>query len=275
MTLALVLGGGGVAGIAWETGLLAGLREAGFDLSGADLFVGTSAGSVVGAQLATGCELAALYARQTRPFDPSVEQGPPKPLAALLVAMARTWRPYGTSEQRLARLGALAIKARTPSEASRLETIAARLPIHTWPERRLLITTVDAASGAFVVWDKGSGVPLPLAVASSCAVPILYPPTTINGRRYMDGGMRSPNNADLPKGYERVLVVAVTPSGSLQKELAALRASGSRVALVEPDRAAHGALFPNLMDPARRLPSARAGFAQAAAAAPLVRSLLG
>src|ERR1700677_148088 len=63
----LVLGGGGVAGIAWITGLLAGLADAGHDVTGVDLIVGTSAGSTVGAQLGSGVSLEELYARQTEP----------------------------------------------------------------------------------------------------------------------------------------------------------------------------------------------------------------
>ena len=64
---ALVLGGGGITGIAWEIGVLAGLAEAGADLTGADLVVGTSAGSVVGAQVTAGADLEALHARQLEP----------------------------------------------------------------------------------------------------------------------------------------------------------------------------------------------------------------
>src|SRR5687768_10690370 len=64
---ALVLGGGGITGIGWELGLLAGLAEAGLDLSGADLVVGTSAGSVVGAKLTSGGGIEAMFARQLEP----------------------------------------------------------------------------------------------------------------------------------------------------------------------------------------------------------------
>jgi NTE family protein len=64
---ALVLGGGGVAGIAWMTGLLAGLADAGQDVTGADLLVGTSAGAAVAAQVGSGLSLDALFARQTDP----------------------------------------------------------------------------------------------------------------------------------------------------------------------------------------------------------------
>ena len=51
---ALVLGGGGVTGIAWETGLIAGLAGLGIDLAAADVIIGTSAGSVVGTDIACG-----------------------------------------------------------------------------------------------------------------------------------------------------------------------------------------------------------------------------
>lgn len=276
MTLALVLGGGGVAGIAWETGLLKGLRDAGVDLSKPDVFIGTSAGSVVGTQLATGCDLDDLYAVQSRPFDPQNERKPDTPLTSLLLAMALSWRPYGTAEERRARLGARALRARTVSEQSRLDAISARLPVQTWPERRLLITAVDTGDGSFVVWDKNSGVPLMLAVASSCAVPIVWPPTSINGRRYMDGGMQSATNAQLAAGYDRVVIVAVSPGapGVPNAELSVLRAGGSQITVIVPDAAARKAIFPNPMDPVRRQPSARAGFAQAAAEAPRVRARL-
>jgi NTE family protein len=152
MSLALVLGGGGIVGIAWETGLLAGLRQAGLDLSKVDLIVGTSAGSVVGAQVATGCDLDDLYARQLQPPDPALERPSAVDMAALGQAFL-TAAPTGVMTQEArARLGAMARQAVTDSEASRLKVIEARLPIHAWPERRLLITAVDAADG--VKWPS-------------------------------------------------------------------------------------------------------------------------
>src|SRR6266700_7731057 len=76
MTYALVLGGGGIPGVAWETGLLHGLHEAGLDLTGADLFLGTSSGSLVGAQVATGVPLDGLYRRQRVGGDRGAERPP-------------------------------------------------------------------------------------------------------------------------------------------------------------------------------------------------------
>src|SRR3954454_9697201 len=88
---ALVLGGGGLAGIAWETGLLAGLAEQGCDVTGADLLIGTSAGSVVATQLATALELETLYQRQEDPAHWTPELDPRGMPVAELFELTATW----------------------------------------------------------------------------------------------------------------------------------------------------------------------------------------
>ncbi|WP_446214871.1 patatin-like phospholipase family protein [Micromonospora sp. IBHARD004] len=266
MTRALVLGGGGVTGVAWELGLLAGLAERGVELAGADLVVGTSAGSVVGAQLCSGVPVEELYAAQLRPATGEV--------AARfgMGAVARLLWAGGRTRDELrsrARIGAMAVAARTPSEASRRAVIEGRLPAREWPARRLLVTAVDAGSGEFVVFDAASGVSLVDAVGASCAVPGVWPPVTIGDRRYVDGGMRSAVNADLAAGAEAVVVLAPVssafgPMPRLSAQVAALRRS-ARVAVVAPDAAARRAIGRNVLDPARRAGAARAGRAQAAA----------
>jgi NTE family protein len=281
MTYALVLGGGGVTGIAWETGLLKGLRDAGLDLTGADVVVGTSAGSVVGAQITTGVPLDELYRRQVEPLRGS--QRPPD-LGKLMEFFAARTSPDGTpavrprpTREMLAWIGAQARAASTKvTEAGRLEVIKARLPVHEWPERPLLVTAVDTADGAFVTWSRSSGVPLPLAVASSTAVPWIYPPTTINGRRYMDGGVRSTTNADLAAGHDLVVIVAPIPGfgrATVDDEADELRRAGARVEVVVPDAAAVDSIGPNPLDPARRAQAAEAGLAQASAAAEALASV--
>src|SRR5258708_2558457 len=172
------------------------------------------------------------------------------------------------------RRGALALGAVTDTEANHLKRIASLLPIHDWPERRLLITAIHADDGGFVVWDKSAGVPLPLAVASSCAVPLFFPPMTINGHRYMDGGLRSATNADLAQGCEGVVIISVTgrlpgQAAPLEAEASRLRVNGHQVEVIVPSDAALQAFGPNLMDPAQRIAAAQAGHAQAAAAAAL------
>jgi NTE family protein len=268
---ALVLGGGGVTGIAWETGLLAGLAEAGIDLASADLVVGTSAGSVVGAQILSGVSVKDLYAAQLA--EPRAEVAAKMGATTLLrFAAAMLWP--GGEEQARARLGRAALKARTVPESERKEIIKGLLPAGSWPERRLLIIAVDAETGELRVFDRDSGVPLLEAVAASCAVPIVWPPITIDGRRYIDGGVRSTANADLATGCDRVVVVApvtfaLRKSGRIENQLASL-GSNIKSAVISPDAEARKAFGSNVLDPAHRVASARAGHTQSAAVAETV-----
>jgi len=260
---ALVLGGGGVTGIAWETGLLAGLAEAGIDLTPADVVVGTSAGSVVGAQISGGPALMDLYAMQL--VEPAGEIAARMgALITLRFVAAMAWP--GDEKHARARLGRAALKARTVPESERRAVIRKRLPSDSWPERRLLITAVDAETGELKVFDRDSGVPLSEAVAASCAVPLVWPPITIGGRRYIDGGVRSITNADLAAGCDRVVVIApvtfaLRASTRVSTQLASLGPS-VRSVVISPDSAARQAIGGNVLDPARRVASARAGHAQ-------------
>lgn len=265
---ALVLGGGGITGIAWEIGMLAGLADAGVDLTDADLIVGTSAGSVVGAQIACGGELGMLFERQLEP--PTEERA-----ARLRRSMLAQWawallRSRRDDQAFRRRIGALALAAEhagaTPTEEERLRIIGSRLVGSSWPDRQLVVTAVDAHTGEFRTFGRDSGVPLLQAVAASCAVPGVYPPVSIDGARYVDGGMRSAANADLAEGYDRVVVLAPLPRGagpltSVDAQVTGM--VGARVAVASPDAAAKRAIGKNVLDPAARAASARAGRAQA------------
>lgn len=271
---ALALGGGGVTGVAWETGLLLGLVEAGVDLSTADVFVGTSAGSVVAAQLTSGRPLEELYAAQVAPASGEIAaRMSGAALVRFLVAMA--WP--GDQQRARARLGRAALQTKTVPEAERRAVIARRLPNHDWPRQRLLITAVDADTGAATVFDRDSGVSLVDAVAASCAVPLVWPPVTINGRRYIDGGVRSVTNVDLARGCERVVVLAPTTAALRRSDRPAAQVStlgeGVRSVIISPDTASRAAIGPNVLDPARRAASAQAGRAQAAGVADQVRAV--
>jgi NTE family protein len=271
---ALVLGGGGVTGVAWEVGLLLGLREAGVDLTGADLFVGTSAGSVVAAQVAAGLDLEQRFAVQTAGTGAELPARlRASTLLAFGVAMLRSRGPEAFRR----RIGALALAAQTIPEQERRAVIADRLGVADWPDRPLRITAVDAHSGEFVVFDRDAGVGIVDAVAASCAVPGVWAPVSIDGRRFVDGGMRSPTNADLAGGYDRVVVVAPTTAGGGHmgrpaREVAEL-ARTARTVLVSPDRAAREAIGRNVLDPARRPAAARAGRDQAGHAAAAVAAV--
>ncbi|MFJ3966298.1 patatin-like phospholipase family protein [Streptomyces sp. NPDC090036] len=263
---ALVLGGGGLTGIGWECGILYGLARAGVDLTTADLVVGTSAGSVVGAQLTSGLLTAQeLYERQLGdPAGEAVAKLGAGLIARYAVAMARS-RSATAYRQRV---GALALAADTGAEAERRKVLAARLVSHEWPERRLVVTAVDALSGELKAFERGSGGGLVDAVSASCAVPGVWPPVTVGGRRFIDGGIRSATNADLAAGYGRVVILApmslgsgLVPSPSAQA--ARLREAGARVLLITPSSAVRKVFGRNVLDPARRDPAARAGLAQA------------
>ncbi|MGY1815815.1 patatin-like phospholipase family protein [Blastococcus sp. SYSU D00820] len=278
-TRALVLGGGGVAGIAWEIGLLAGLAAAGVDVRDADLVVGTSAGSVVGALLRGGRDLEELYREQLAPVPPSEPAGVQFDANRMMTAMGAAVAGATGPEEARARIGAIALRTPTVPEAERRAIIAGRIGGAGWPERRLVVTAVDTGDGAFAAFEAGSGVPLLDAVAASCAVPGVWPPITIRGRRYMDGGLRSVTNADLATGHDRVLVVAPmrgfpeSPLGpSLDQELELLRRE-AQAHLVTADAAALQAFGTNPLDVVTRAPSARAGRAQAEAEADAVRAL--
>ena len=272
---ALVLGGGGVTGVAWEIGVLAGLAARGVQLSEADLLVGTSAGSVVGALLAWGGDPAQLYEEQLTPApgagpagaSASVDSMRRRDMAIFGWAMLR----YRDPARARARIGRMALAARTGPEARRREVIAARVPSGEWPARRLLVTAVDAVTGEFAVFTAASGVSLVDAVGASCAVPGVWPPVSMAGRRWIDGGIRSPANADLAAECERVVVLApisrgIRAASAVAAQAAGLTRAGRAVAVVSPDRAAVAAIGRNVLDPARRAPAARAGHAQAGAA---------
>jgi NTE family protein len=273
---ALVLGSGGITGVAWEIGLLCGLAERGLDLSGADLVLGSSAGSIVGTDVASGQSLDALYQGQLAPQE---EEAAPASLgAATIVSMIWATMSSRDPARALARIGAMALAAKTEPEEQRRQVIAERLPVHEWPDRTLRVTAVDASTGELSVFDAASGVPLVDAVGASCAVPGVWPPVTIGTRRFVDGGIRSPANADLAEGYARVVIVAPITRGMSRRsgvhlQAARLGAAGARVAVVGPDRAAIKAIGRSVLDPARRAPSARAGYAQAASAAELVAAV--
>jgi len=263
---ALVLGGGGITGIAWEIGILAGLIERGVDLTDADLVIGTSAGSVVGVDIRSGASLADLYRFQTRP--PGSEEIYARMGLGVMAKYLRAMLLSRKPETARARVGALALRARTETEAARRRVIESRLPVQQWPAGRLQITALDALTGDLAIFDADSGVRLIDAVGASCAVPGIWPPVTINGRRYIDGGIRSAANADLAAGCERIIVVAPLASGfgplaSPVNQARALSAAGALVTVIKPDKAALRAIGRNVLDPARRPAAALAGYAQA------------
>lgn len=274
---ALVLGGGGLTGIAWETGLLAGLAEHGLDLRDADLIIGTSAGAAVGANLRSARTLTDLYDAQLegRSRELAGASGPAVMLPILRAAVAG---PEGYAV--LTRLGQRARVAATVSPLERRAVIERRLDRATWaqwPDRDLWLTAVDAASGRLHVFGRDSRPDVVDAVAASCAVPGVWPLVRIDGRDYFDGGLRSGANADLARGCRIVVAIAPQPVGlraaaSVKRQL---RTLGPHVLslCIAPDRRARRSMLGNPLDPSRAAGAARAGRTQAVRVVDGVRSV--
>jgi NTE family protein len=271
-----------VAGIAWETGILCGIAdqspEAASALLAADVLLGTSAGSTVAAQLSSGATLEELFARQTAAQSHEIDSGVDvADIAELFVTAMLT--PGATTEQKLQRIGEIAVSTDTVAESVRREVIAHRLPSHDWPERVLRVTAIDVATGLLVVFDSNSGVDLVDAVAASCAVPGVWPTVTIAGRRYMDGGVGSIVNT--AAAADCTTLIVLVPSGQNSpspfgdgavREIAAL---GDSALAVFADDDALTAFGRNPLDPACRVPSAHAGRAQGRREAQRVAEFLG
>ncbi|GAA4473957.1 patatin-like phospholipase family protein [Rhodococcus olei] len=281
--LALVLAGGGVAGIAWETGFLLGLEDESPDLAdavlAADLWLGTSAGSAVAAQLGSGLPLRTLFDRQVSPVNHEIPPGIDMvTMGEMFAAVLAT--DTASQTERLRAVGSMALHAATVDEERRRRVIEARLPSHDWPTRALSIPAIDVDTGELVVFDRGSGVALVDAVAASCAVPGVWPPVTIGGRRYMDGGVATSTNLHLAEGHDRVVVLAPTPDptpyllgGSLAEDVAAAPAGVVYAAYADP--ASVAAFGPNPLDPEIRRPAALAGRAQGRRQAAEIATFLG
>lgn len=270
---ALVLGGGGITGIAWMLGVLRGLEQQGIGLSVADVVVGTSAGSVVGAQLTSGTPVEELYDAQLAP--PDREIGAELSRLTLLRLLPPLVLP-GDGRAKRARIGRMAIKAHAPGDDRRVEVIRSRIGLGEWPDRRLKVTAVDAESGRLVVFERGGPADLVHAVAASCAVPLVWPPVTIGERHYVDGGIRTTANVDLAGPCERLVVLAPIPKSLSKRSSIAhqvTRTGADHHAVVAPDAEAVAEIGKNVLDPAKRADAARTGLRQAVDVAEQVRAV--
>ena len=277
-----MLAGGGLAGVAWETGILRGIADesprTAKALLESDVLVGTSAGSTVAAQLGSGLGLDALFDRQitasSTELNPNVGV---EEITELFVTAMLT--PNTTTAEKLQKIGAVALSTATVTEAVRRNVIAQRLPSHDWPRRVLRISAIDTATGELVTFDRNSGVGLVDAVAASCAVPGVWPPVTIGDRRYMDGGVGSTVNMALANDCD-VAVVLVPSDRSVPSPFGGgaaeeVEASGGSTFGVFADDESLAAFGRNPLDPACRKPSALAGREQGRRIAADIADFLG
>jgi NTE family protein len=287
---ALVLAGGGAAGNAWELGLIAGLCEAGVDVTEADLIIGTSAGSTVAAQITSGTRPADLYAAILAevPQLPAGDAGSDRGRApGFSGANYLEWSngiigSAGDASDMRRRMGAAALEMDASDGSGQTrwrDIVAARLPSRHWPQRPVLITAVDARTGEPVVFDRHSGIDLVDAVAASTSA---MTPYRIGGDRYINGGYRRSENADLAAGFGRVLVLSPFGGRSrmplewgmdLATQVDELRAGGSRVETVFPDGGAGDVFDANALDPSTRLQAARGGYDQGRGLAELLADI--
>lgn len=271
----LVLGGGGVWFVAWQTGYLRRLSELGVHFGDADRFVGTSAGSIV-ASIVSGERLAG--------FGRTVDVLAYAPRVLSLLAPASSLKPSqqraldtfrearDCSPQTLREIGFAAMAAQTPSRESTARSLALMLRMRRWPSSRLQITCVDAFTGERCVVTKSAGVAINRATAASSAVPGIFAPQQIQDRRCMDGGVSGTGvHLDLVAGADRAVVISLIDAtrddvpwgtmapGDIEREQQSLVDSGTRVLRLVP----RVAVPEDLMDPALAVRAVAHGSRQA------------
>jgi NTE family protein len=283
--LGLALGGGGVVGVAWEVGVVAGLAGAlGWDPAGVGVLVGTSAGSIVGTQLLQGRTVDELEAGQRRPAAADVPVAPELDLAALGEIFG-SWTACDEMTPEVARrIGARAATAGTVPEDEFVASLAAMLVAPEWPAADLRITGVSVETGERAVWTSAAGAPLERAVAASCSVPGMFPPVQVDGGRFVDGGVWSGSNADalLGSGVEAAVfigpLVGETGLGrvcglALERERTLLADEGIPLLDVLPGER-FAAFGQDLMNPAHRAAAVDVGRAEGEDAAARLKDVL-
>jgi NTE family protein len=279
---ALVLGGGGIAGIAWETGVLRGIADesptAARVLLDSDVLVGTSAGSSVGAQISSGHAIEDLFERQIQASSAEIDPGNGIDTVVELFLQAVA-DPHSTVTQKRQRIGAVALATETVAEPVRRDVIARRLPSQHWSDRVLRVTAIDIDTGKLVVFDRDSGVKLVDAVTASCAVPGVWPPVTFGERRYMDGGIGSTINLDVAGDCDMAVVLVPAgesaPSSFGEGPASEIAAFGGTALGLFADDESLAAFGSNPLDPRCRIASAQAGRAQGRREAAGVAAFLG
>src|SRR3954454_25242808 len=293
MRVGLVLGAGGIQGGAWLTGGLdAVAEETGWDPASADFVVGTSAGSMIGALCASGIPPWFMVAHSRGETFEGLEDARGREAAEADRAagagfrLERTWPPIGPGSWRLALRTLTNPRRYTPATVATgwlprgvfsveglKDTIRGVVPSGWSPHPNLWIVACDYSTGRRVAFGR-TGSPeadLADAVAASCAIPGIYHPVTIDGRRYVDGGIYSASNADILRDEELDLVVCLNPTSTLHpirainprdafslifqrasgrrlgRETKKLRAAGTEVVLIQPLQQDLETMGPNLM----------------------------
>lgn len=270
---ALVLGGGGITGIAWEVGILKALHEAGLKMAEAGETLGTSAGSVVGT-LMSSHPIDDLYDAQLEPPDAAI--GGKFNIRRMVRALPVVGLPGGSVIQRRARVGRAAMAA-IPSDAEdRVAVIRERVDVEDWPDTNLRITAMHAQTGQLNIFDRDSGVDLFHAIAASCAVPFVWPAVMVGGEPHLDGGVRSTTNSDLVRHPDVAVVIAPLPMHmsrhhNIRAQLD--RADVRKRMVIWPDDQAKKAMGRQMLNPEKQAAAAREGLRQGRMMATRVRAV--
>lgn len=275
-TLGIVLGGGGITGIAWEIGIINGLISQGIELETADKILGTSAGSFVGAALASGFDMH-VYMEKFK--DPAAFNEFAKVRPEVATLWIQAFRLGGNDRQTVGRSFGQIIK-KYPALTSledRLTMVRNRLVTTEWATN-LEISMINAATGKIHFFDHHSGISLVEAVAASGAVPGVWPHMHFLAADWIDGGMVSSTNAYHMKGIDIVLVLAPLPQKygaipSPAEEVEQLRQQAT-VELIIPDEKSHSEIGANIYDASNCAEIAQAGYKQGQALTAKIQSLL-
>lgn len=271
----LVLGGGGIWFVAWQTGYLRRLEELGLGLGLADRLVGTSAGSIVASilvaeKLAGFARTVDLLGRAPGLLARMTAGGPLEPSCQRALDTFRD--SSDCTPETIRSIGFAALAARTPSPETTARNFGVILRMRRWPSSRLHITCVDAYTGERCVITRPAGVPIARAAAASSAVPGIFAPQPVQDRKCMDGGVAGTGvHLDLVAGARKALVISLvdghepeltwgtmTPE-TIRREFDDLVASGTEALRITP----HVEVPEDVMDPRLAATAAQAGLAQA------------
>lgn len=249
MSFGLVLAGGGLTGLAWEVGVITALHDQGIDLTTADAVVGTSAGSIVGSMLLSGVDYSELVSYVTDPDQTPLRlDGQPMTdgdAMQNLMVLGR-WSSVPTMDAATAaEIAQISGRGKTLTEEAWIGLFAEIIGPLEWSPK-LGIVSIDVETGEPKLWSAADGAELLRAVASSCAVPGMFPAVEINGAHYVDGGLWSPTSAQLllDKGIDSVVIIS--PLGgddwigqfgdrATAREVEQLGAAGIKTELLVPD----------------------------------------
>jgi NTE family protein len=272
---AVVLGGGGVTGMAWEIGIITALLQEGIDLADANVIIGTSAGSFVGAALSSGYDMRKLYDFQ---FVPNTSEVNVSVSPEIMKLWTEAFLCGKDDKNKIGKMfGDIAKKYPSKiSKGKRQSVVKSRLVTTLWPSK-LKVTAIDAETGKLHVFDKDSGTTLINAVNASGAVPGLWPSITFNGRDWIDGGMVSSTNAHLADGYGKVVILSPMPQKyglipSVKEDVAQMQKRAD-ISLIVPDSDSILAIGKNPYDPTHAALSAKAGFIQGIKESSLIRKI--